>query len=213
MLDAYIHFIPKKDTYLTKKQFFEDVALYLEKDNIFFTGYQVENKFRGLLRTHRLSKQKGKYFSKINDVVLLDSSIKEEHYFKPTSEFEQVNFSQNEDDGDEEEEFEKMDTKQQEAKLVAKNSKIRKAWLIDEVYKLVNEYERLLPQKSNCPLKKDWWNAVASNLRDMGIMVNATNCEFKWNNLVKFYKSKGKNYQPRLNLHKQIGKYFYFILK
>lgn len=211
MLDAYVHFIPKKGSYLTKKQFFEDIALYLEKDNIFFTGYQVENKFRGLLRTHRLTKQKGKYFSKINNVAHLDSSIREEHYLQPTSELE-VTFSQNEEDVDEEEDIEKMDTRQQGPKS-SQNKKSKKMWLIDDVYKLVDEYERLLPQKSSCPIKKDWWNALASNLRDMGVICNGINCEIKWNNLVKFYKNKGKNYTPRLKLHKQIGKYFYFIFE
>lgn len=215
MLDAYVHFIPKKETYVTKKQFFEDIALYLEKDNIFFTGYQVENKFRGLLRTHRLSRQKGKYFDKMNDLVLLDSAIREEHYIKPTSEFLEVNVSQNEEDGDEDEELETMDTKEQETSDTKSSNikKTKKMWHIDDVYKLVSVYERLLPQKSSCPLRKDWWNGIASELRDMGVMVNGINCEFKWNNLIKFYKSKGRNYAPRLNLHKQIGKYFYFILK
>lgn len=85
MLNAYIKLIQSNEKYLTKKLFFEDISLALEKQNIFFNGYQVENKFRGLLRTHRLSKQKGKYFNKINQVVSLDSTINEEHYLIPAS--------------------------------------------------------------------------------------------------------------------------------
>lgn len=40
----------------------------------------------------------------------------------------------------------------------------------------------------------------------MGVMVTATNCEMKWNNILKFYKSKGVQYGPRMTLHKKIGK-------
>lgn len=85
LLIAYKHFLPKKITYATKKLLFEDISKHLEKQKIFFTGYQIENKFRGLLRTHRLSKQKGKYFSKINELVLMDPSMAADYYLKPTT--------------------------------------------------------------------------------------------------------------------------------
>lgn len=87
-----------------------------------------------------------------------------------------------------------------------KSRTVKKIWKTEEVYKLVAQYEKLLPEKSIFTSKKEWWNVIASNLRDVGIMVNGTTCECKWNNILLFYKNKGKNYPPRLNLHKKIGK-------
>lgn len=88
----------------------------------------------------------------------------------------------------------------------------KKIWKIEEVYKLVGLYEKLLPEKSIFTTKKEWWNVIATNLRDSGVIVNGLSCEFKWTNIVNFYKKKGKNYPPRLNLHKKIGlKFFYFF--
>lgn len=90
MLNTYIQLIPKSDNFLTKRHFFEGVSLALEKNDIFFSGYQIENKFRGLLRRHRLSKRRGDFFSKMNKIVSLDSTINDENYLIPASD---VSFS------------------------------------------------------------------------------------------------------------------------
>lgn len=85
----------------------------------------------------------------------------------------------------------------------SKNS-TKKVWSIQEVYQLVDEYEILLPEKKNFASNKQWFDVIASNLRDNGVMCNATNCEFKWSNLLKSYKQKGTS-GPRSDLYKKIG--------